>query len=102
MRVLFGKSPNLKLILCEGYTSAPVRRIAGSRRVASASKRTPVAPKSSSLPNFFNPGATVELEITTENLMAALVLSDDADLESNTRLSTPSVCETQTEICKFP
>jgi hypothetical protein len=106
VRILFGESSFLILISYIGYASPPIRRIAGSRRVAAASKRAPVAPKIPSLPNASNPGATVHLEvkITTENLMAALVLSDasDAELESSTGPSTPSVGDTQTEICRSP
>jgi len=102
VRILFGESSLLILISYIGYASPPIRRIAGSRRVAAASKRAPVAPKIPSLPNVPNPGATANLEmkITTENLMAALVLSDsgDAELEPTT---TPSVEDTQTEICRL-
>ena len=92
------------LISYIGYTSPLIRRIAGSRRVASASKRAPVASKIPSVSNVSNPDATVHLEakITTEHLMAALVLSDasDAELESNTGSSSPSAHDTQTEICR--
>lgn len=106
VRILFGESSFLVLMSYIGYASPPIRRIAGSRRVAAASKRAPVAPKIPSLPKISNPGVTSHLEakITTENLMAALVLSDasDAEVESSTGPSTPSVGDTQTEICKLP
>jgi len=105
VRILFGESSLLILISYIGYASPPIRRIAGSRRVAAASKRAPVAPKIPSLPNVSDPGATANLEmrITTENFMAALVLSDsgDAELEPTTGPSTPSVEDTQTEICRL-
>lgn len=106
VRILFGESSFLVLMSYIGYASPPIRRIAGSRRVAAASKRAPVAPKIPSLPKISNPGVTSHLEakITTENLMAALVLSDasDAEVESSTGPSTPSVGDTQTKICKLP
>ena len=106
VRILFGESSFSVLMSYIGYASPPIRRIAGSRRVAAASKRAPVASKIPSLPKISNPGVTSHLEakITTENLMAALVLSDasDAEVESSTGPSTPSVGDTQTKICKLP
>lgn len=87
---LFGKekdSPEFR------YTSPPFRRVAGSKRAASASKRAPVALKET-LPNGeMNVGAS-----TAENLMAALVLSDVAPLESKSGSSPASVGRTQSEI----